>query len=409
MKLWVKILLAVLLGIIAGAILGPTAHVLKPIGTIFLRSVQMVIVPLVISSMVAGITGIHDPKKLGRVGLTTVIIYLCSTIIAISIGIGMAQLMGPGRGMNLHTESTLIVQATPGIDDLIVGLFPSNPIEAMATGNILQIIVFAVFLGIAINFAGARARPVSEFMESLAEVMYRLTSLVMEFSPIGVFAIMASVTGEFGLGVLTQLFWFLAIYIMACALHFSVVFVGLIRAHGLKMGSFIKGMGDAMVMAFSTCSSSATLPVALHCLQANLGVSKNIASFVMPLGISINMNGAAIFQGMAAIFAAQAFGIDLSWGQLLTIVVTAVMSAIGAAGVPGSGFIMLSLVFNSAGLPLEALALLFGIDRIREMFSTVLNITGDAVCAVVVAKREGELDESQYYHHELVELEGSEV
>ena len=406
MKLWVKILLAVLLGIIVGSIMGPSAQMLKPIGTIFLRSVQMVIVPLVLSSMIAGITGIHDPKKLGRVGLTTVTIYLCSTIIAISLGIGMALLMGPGKGMNLHTDTVPTSISAPGIEELIVGLFPSNPIEAMATGNILQIIVFAVFIGIAINFAGARARPVSEFMESLAEVMYRLTSLVMEFSPIGVFAIMASVTGEFGLAVLQQLFWFLAIYIMACSIHFGVVFVGLIRSHGLKMGPFLKGMSDALVMAFSTCSSSATLPVALHCLNANLGVSKNIASFVMPLGISINMNGAAIFQGMAAIFAAQAFSIDLSWQQLITIVVTAVMSAIGAAGVPGSGFIMLSLVFNSAGLPLEALGLLFGIDRVREMFSTVLNITGDAVCAVVVAKREGELDEYQYNHHELVELEG---
>ena len=394
---------------VVGAFMGPSALWLKPIGTIFLRSVQMVIVPLVISSMVTGITGIHDPKKLGRVGLTTVILYACSTIIAISIGIGIALLMGPGRGLNLHADFTLTTTAAPGIECINLGLFPSNPIEALATGNILEIIVFAIFLGVAINSIGPRARPVSEFMESLAEIMYRLTSIIMEFSPIGVFAIMASVTGEFGLGVLTKLFWFLMIYVAACSIHFGVVFVGLIRSHGLKIGPFIKGMGDAMVMAFSTCSSSATLPVALHCLQANLGVSKNIASFVMPLGISINMNGAAIFQGMAAIFAAQAFGIDLSWPQLLTIVITAVMSAIGAAGVPGSGFIMLSLVFKSAGLPLEALGLLFGIDRIREMFSTVLNITGDAVCAVVVAKREGELDERQYNHPELIELEGSEV
>ncbi len=409
MKLWVKILLAVLLGVIVGAIAGPSAQLLKPIGTVFLRSVQMVIVPLVISSMVAGVTGIHDPKKLGRVGLTTLVLYVGSTIVAISLGIGIAVLMGPGRGMHLDAAFTVSDLTSPGIGDLILGLFPSNPFEALATGNILQIIVFAIFLGIAINLAGARARPVSEFMEALAEVMYRLTSLIMEFSPIGVFAIMASVTGEFGLVVLTQLFWFLLIYVLACGIHFCVVFVGLIRAHGLKMRPFLQGMSEALVMAFSTCSSSATLPVALNCLQANLGVSKNIASFVMPLGISINMNGAAIFQGMAAIFAAQAFNIDLSWQQLLTIVITAVVSAIGAAGVPGSGFIMLSLVFNSAGLPLEALGLLFGIDRVREMFSTVLNITGDAVCAVVVAKREGALDENQYNHHELFELEGSEA
>ena len=214
----------------------------------------------------------------------------------------------------------------------------------------------------------------------------------------------------FGLAVLIQLFKFLMTYYIACIVQVVVVFCGMLwflaKLHPMP---FFRGMGDAIMMAFSTCSSSATLPVLMHCVQKNLGVSKNISSFMLPLGSTINMNGAAIFQGMSAVFIAQAYGIDLDWQSLLTIVVTATMAAVGAAGVPGSGFIMLTVVFTSVGLPIEGLALLAGIDRVREMVSTVLNVCGDAVTCVYVAKQEGELDERQYYHEDLVELEDSGI
>jgi Na+/H+-dicarboxylate symporter len=360
--------------------------------------------------MTVGITSIHDPQKLGRVGLKTLLMYLLTTIVAIVLGIGFAKIFKPGDHLNLTASGAIHIEEAPSISSILLSIIPSNPVASLAQGNILQIIVFALFLRISINFAGEKGRPLLEVLESLADVMYRLTSIIMEFSPIGVFAIMASVTGSFGISVLLPLAKFLGIYYIACFVHILVVFCGILAGPAkLSPMPFFKGMSDAIMVAFSTCSSSATLPVSMHCAQKNLGVSQNITSFVLPLGSTVNMNGAALFQGMSAVFISQAYGMDLGWQALLTIVVTAVLSAVGAAGIPGTGFIMLSVVFSSAGLPIEGLALLAGVDRMREMISTVLNILGDAVVAVFVAKQEGELDERQYNHEELVEFEGSDL
>lgn len=413
MKLWVKILIALVLGVITGGLIGPKAEYLKPIGDIFLSLINMIIVLLVLSSMTIGITSIHDPQKLGRVGLKTLLLYLSTTVIAIVSGILFAKLFNLGSGLELQSSlGTPVITRTPetqSLGQILLSIIPSNPVASLAEGNVLQIIVFAIFLGISINFAGERGRPLLEFMESLADVMFRLTSIVMEFSPYGVFAIMAWVAGSFGLSVLLPLLKFLLTYYLAAFIHLLVVFCGILWLAGLNPLPFFKGMGDAILMAFTTCSSSATLPVSMHCVQKNLGVSKNITGFVLPLGSTVNMNGAALFQGMSVVFVAQAYGIDLDIKNLLTIVVIGTLSAIGAAGIPGTGFIMLSVVFSSVGLPIEGLALLAGIDRLREMVSTVLNILGDAVCAVYVAKQEGELDERQYNHEELVEQEGSDA
>lgn len=410
MKLWIKILIAIGLGIVTGFIFGEKAEILKPIGDIFLRLINMIIVLLVLSSMTVGITSIHDPQKLGRVGIKTLVIYMSTTAIAVFLGLALGKLVQPGAGVNLVFSGEVMAQAPPGLSEIALSVIPANPIKSLADGNVLQIIVFALFLGISINFAGAKGRPLLEFLESLADVMYRLTSIVMEFSPIGVYAIMASVAGSFGMKVLVKLAGFLLTYYAACLIHVALIFLPILwflaRLHPWP---FFRGLGDAIMVAFSTCSSSAALPVTMHCVQQNLGVSKNITSFVLPLGSTVNMNGAAIFQGMSVMFIAQAYGIELDFASLLTIVVTATLSAVGAAGIPGSGFIMLSVVFSSVGLPIEGLALLAGIDRIREMGSTVMNIMGDAVCAIYIAKQEGELDERQYYHEELVELEGSDI
>lgn len=410
MKLWMKILIALVLGIVIGLVFGESAEVLKPIGDIFLRLINMIIVLLVLSSMTVGITSIHDPQKLGRVGLKTLFLYLITTVLAITIGLFIAKIFEPGSGLNLIRTGEIVVQKSPSLGHIILSVIPENPVRSLAERNMLQIIVFAIFLGISINFAGEKGRPLLEFLESLADVMYRLTSIVMEFSPIGVFAIMASVSGKFGVKVLIPLLKFLLTFYAACFIHILVVFCGLLWLFAkLHPWPFFRGMGDAIMFAFSTASSSATLPVSMHCVQENLGVSKNISSFVLPLGSTVNMNGAAIFQGMSVIFIAQAYGIDLDWHSIITIVVTATLSAIGAAGIPGSGFIMLSVAFTSVGLPIEGLGLLAGIDRIREMGSTVLNVLGDSVVAVYIAKQEGELDERQFYHEELVEIEGSDV
>lgn len=406
MKLWLKILIALTLGVMVGLWMGPSAEIFKPVGTLFLNLISMIIVFLVLSSMAVGITSIHDPAKLGRVGFKTLALYLITTLIAIGFGILFGKIFTPGVGLDLKTEKPIELVAPPSLSDMFFSIVPANPVAAMAEGNVMQIILFALFLGIAINFAGEKGKPLKHLLQSLADVMYRLTSIIMEFSPIGIFAIMASVTGSFGVAVLYPLLKFLTVYYFACAVHVLLVFCGILWGLAkLNPLPFFKGMGDAIMVAFSTCSSSATLPVSMHCTEKNLGVSKNITSFVLPLGTTINMNGAALFQGMSAVFVAQAYGIDLSLQALLTLVVTATLSAIGAAGIPGTGFIMLSVVFTSVGLPIEGLALLAGIDRVREMVSTVLNVLGDAVVAVYVAKQEGELDIAQYNHPELAELE----
>ena len=412
MKLWHKILLAMILGLGVGSFLGPRAEILKPVGTIFLQLVNMIIVLLVFSSMTVGITSIHDPKKLGRIGLKTLLLYGGTTVISVGIGLIIALYFQVGIGTELQFETTanFVFQQPESLGQMLLSIIPTNPVASLVSGNILQIIIFSLFLGIAINFAGEKGRPLLELMQSLAEVMYRVTSLVMELSPFGVFAIMAWIAGTFGLKALLPLGKFLLLYYFACILHVLIVFVGMLRLMAkLKPGPFFKGMGDAFMVAFSTASSSATLPVSLHCVQENLGVSKNISSFVLPLGTTINMNGTAIYQGMCAIFISQVYGINLDLYSLLTIVLTATLSAVGTAGIPGSGFIIMSAVLTSVGLPLEGLGLLAGIDRLRDMASSVLNIMGDAVVAITIAKQEGELDESRYYNERLVELEGSET
>lgn len=406
MKLWTKILIALILGLITGLILGPQAEILKPIGTAFLSLINMIIVLLVLSSMTVGITSIHDPKKLSKIGTKTILYYLATTVVAILIGLFFSKFFSLGDGLGFHFTGELKNQDTPTIGAILLSVIPSNPVASLAEGNVLQIIVFALFLGFAINFSGEKGKPLLQFLESLADVMYRLTSIIMEFSPIGVFALMAWVAGTFGVQVLYPLLKFLFVYYAACFIHVIFVYCGMLTMIArLNPLPFFKGMSDAIMLAFSTSSSTATLPVSMHCVQKNLGVSKNVTNFMLPLGSTVNMNGAAIFQGMAAVFVANAYGIVLDLPSLLTIVITGTLSSIGAAGIPGTGFIMLSVVFASVGLPIEGLALLAGIDRIREMGSTVLNVMGDAVCAVCIAKQEGEFDERQYYHEDLVEIE----
>lgn len=403
MKLWLKILIAIFLGTGVGFALGPNAEVLKPIGQVFLNLISMIIIPLVFASMTVGITSIHDPAKLSRIGLKTLFLYTITTIIAIIFGLAFAYYFKPGAGMGLALPAALELQDAPSVKDILLSIIPSNPLLAMVENNVLQVIVFAVFLGIAINFSGAKGKPLLAIIESIAEVMYRLTAIVMEFSPIGVFALMAWIAGTFGISALLPLLKFLMVYYFACIVHVLIVYCGMLKFLArVSPWPFFRGMGDAIMMAFSTCSSSATLPVALHCAQENLGISKNISNFMLPLGSTINMNGAALYQGMSAIFIAQAYGLELSLHAVLTIVITATLSSIGAAGIPGSSLIMLTVVLSSAGIPIEGLALLAGIDRVREMVSTVLNVLGDNVCAIYVAKQEEEFDEQRYYHEDVI-------
>ncbi len=413
MKLWMKILIGMFLGLLVGSFFGPKAEYLKPLGQVFLNLISMLIIPLIFSSMAVGITSIRDTRKLGRVGAKTLGLYLSTTAIAICIGLVFAYLLKPGYNVGFSSFKQAGQQVhgeVAGISELLLNIIPSNPFESFASGNIMQVIVFAVFLGLAIQFTHKKFEPLLNFLESVSEVMYSLTNIVMKFAPIGVFAIMASVAGTFGLSVLIPLAKLLGTIFIASFVQFFVLFtVILVFMCRLNPVHFFKGMIEAIVFAFSTSSSSATVPVTIHCAMHNLGVSKSIARFVIPLGSTINMNGTAIFQGIASVFIAQMYGIDLSLQSLIIIVVTATLSAIGTAGIPGAGFLILSMVLKSVGLPLEGLALIFAIDRLRDMVGTVVNIVGDAVVAVYIAKSEGELDVEQYQNPQILALENSEL
>jgi dicarboxylate/amino acid:cation (Na+ or H+) symporter, DAACS family len=403
MKLWAKIIIAIALGILTGFILGPKAEVLKPIGTLFLNLLNMLIVPLIFASMASGITNIPDTHKLGRVGGMTLVLYALTTLFAIVLGISLTLWLGIGESLHLAHHAPAEIKALPPLGDLLLSMIPKNPIKAFAEGNILQIIVFAAFFGTALNLVGQKAKAVTECVNALAQVMLKMTSYVMMISPIGVFALMAWACGSFGLDVLLPVGKFLSLYYAAAIIHIVVIFCGILWGIArLKPLPFFKSMAPVIACAASTCSSSASLPIALECSTERLGVSKPLANFVLPLGCSLNMNGSALFQAMGAVFMAQAYGIELEWQHLVTLTSTVILATLGTASIPGGGLLMLSIVFSSMGIPLEGIAILAGIDRLRDMATTILNITGDAVCAVVVAKQEGELNEAIYYQSGIV-------
>lgn len=403
MKLWLKILLALIFGIITGTIFGESVAGLKVLGTIFLGMINMLIVPLIFSSMIVGVAGIDSPKTLGRVGLRTLILFLFTTIISIIVGLFLADLTSPGLGVKIPSIaiSTNTQQPTQTLSEILTGLIPQNPIKSMAEGNIIHVIMFSIFLAVATSMSGKSNGPFLSAIQSLSDIMLSLTKIIMEFSPIGVFGIMAWMGATFGLKVLMPLFQFIMVYYFGCIALIGILYCPLLKFYGrLQPWPFFKGMGDAIILAFSTTSSSATLPATLHCTQKNLGVPKSISNFVLPLGSTINMNGTSMFQAMTVIFLTQVYGIELSLSELIIIVVTATLSAVGTAGVPGGALVMLAIVLAPLNIPLEGIAIIAGIDRLRDMIGTVFNIVGDALCSVLVAKAEGTLDENIYYHIE---------
>jgi Na+/H+-dicarboxylate symporter len=390
-KLWAKILIGFVLGAIVGLLVGPPAAALKPLGDLFIRLIKMLIVPLVFSSLVIGASSMGDVRKLGRVGAKTLAYYLATTAVAVTIGLILATLLHPGAGFQIPTE-TYKAKPLPSLVETLLNIIPTNPLGAMVSDNMLQIIAFALFMGVAIALIGDKGKPVHAFFDSLAEVMYKITGIVMEFAPIGVFALMAWVTATNGPDVLVPLAKVIFVVYLGCFLHAAVVYSSAVsifaRMNPLR---YFRGFFDASLVAFSTCSSSATLPVSLRCAQENLGVPKDIASFALPLGATINMDGTSIYQGVCALFIAEVYGISLGMPQYLTIILTATLASIGTAGVPGAGMIMLTMVLQAVGLPLDGILLIAGIDRVLDMARTCVNVTGDGAGAVVVAATEGEL------------------
>ena len=395
--LWQQILVGLALGVVVGMLFKSLALALAPVGALFLNAIKMLIVPLVFVSLVAGITAMSDSAKLGRISVKTIAIYLITTAFAVSIGLAFGTLFSPGEGMNMVASGSEEAKQAPSLVQILVGLVPTNPVTAFAEGNILQIIVFAIALGVSMNLIGEKAAPVVKLFDSLAEVFYKLTDLVMRFAPIGVFALIAGVVASHGIEVLLPLAGVIGVIYLASIAHMLLIYGGLIGGLArLSPLRFFRGIAPALAVAFSTSSSSGTLPVSIECARKNLGVSQGVAGFVLPVGATINMDGTAIYQGVLALFIAQAFGIDLNAGQYLMIILTATLASVGTAGVPGAGLIMLGLVLTSVGLPLEGVALIAGIDRILDMARTTVNVAGDLMTTTLVGSSEKELDREIY-------------
>ncbi|MES2820204.1 MAG: dicarboxylate/amino acid:cation symporter [Pseudomonadota bacterium] len=397
LPLWQQILIGLALGVATGMLFKQDALVLAPIGALFLNAIKMLIVPLVFVSLVAGITCMQDSAKLGRISVKTIAIYLITTAFAVSVGLFFGTLFTPGEGMNMVASASTEAKQAPSLVSILVGLVPSNPVTAFAEGNVLQIIVFAIALGVSMNLIGEKAAPAVKLFNSLAEVFYKLTDLIMRLAPYGVFALIAGVVGTHGVEVLLPLAGVIGVIYLASLTHMLLVYGGLLGLLArLSPLRFFQGIAPALAVAFSTSSSAGTLPVSIDCARKNLGVSEGVAGFVLPVGATINMDGTAIYQGVLALFIAQAFGIELNAGQYLMIILTATLASIGTAGVPGAGLIMLGLVLTAVGLPLEGVALIAGIDRILDMARTSVNVAGDLMTSALVGHSENELDRTVY-------------
>jgi Na+/H+-dicarboxylate symporter len=403
-KLTTKILLGLVAGVIVGLLLGSAPEIattyIKPIGGLFINLIKMIIVPLVLSSLIVGASSVGDINTLGRIGGKTIAYYLLTTAFAVTIGLLLGNFFQAGVGLEVPMSAEVTAKEAPSLIETLLNIVPRNPIKGLVDGNMLQIITFALFLGIgATTLPDEKAKPFINFFDSLAEVMYKITSIIMEFAPYGVFGLITPVVATNGPSVLIPLIKVVAAVYIGCILHASIVYSSAVKLIAkISPIKFFKGILPAAVTAFSTSSSSGTLPVTIKSVKENIGVSDKVSSFVLPLGATINMDGTALYQGVCALFVAQVYGIDLTMGQMATIVLTATLGSIGTAGVPGAGLIMLSIVLKSVGLPLEGIALIAGIDRVLDMARTSINVIGDASAATIVAATENELNISNQFN-----------
>ena len=367
------------------------------VGQIFVASLKLLVVPLVLVSLICGSSALGDSARMGPIAGKTIGFYLFTTGLAVSIALIVATAIGPGQGLSLVTDTEFTAKAAPALKDVIVNIFPTNPVKAMAEANMLQIIVFALLFGYAMSHAGEPGQRLAGFFRDAEAVVMRMVTILMEFAPYGVFALLARLFSSMGLGAILDLAGYFFTLAGLLVFHGFVVYPTLLRLlGGVSPSSLLQKMRPVWAFAFSTSSSGATIPVTLRTVEKRLGVHNSVAGFTVPLGATINMDGTAIMQGVATIFIAQVYGVDLSAGALFGVVLTAILASIGTAGVPGVGLITLALVLEQAGLPVEGIALIIGVDRLLDMLRTVINVTGDAVASVVVAKSEGQLDMDVY-------------
>jgi Na+/H+-dicarboxylate symporter len=368
------------------------------IGTLFIKALKMLVVPLVFISLVCGTASLSDPSKLGRLGGKAVGLYIATTAIAITLAIIFALLIQPGVGINLTSDASFAPKEAPSLVQVIIDMMPSNPVESMAQGNMLQIIVFAAFFGVALAMIkGASGERLRTFFDDLNEVIMRIVTIVMNLAPYGVFALMAKLAATTDIDTFKGLAWYFFLVLGVLFVHALVTYPIILKLlSGLNPLILLVKMRDTALFAFSTASSSATLPVTIETANKKLGVKNSVASFTLSLGSTINMDGTAIMQGVATVFIAQVYNIDLSLGDFIMVILTATLASIGTAGVPGVGLIMLSMVLIQVNLPVEGIALIMGVDRLLDMTRTAVNVTGDCVVSCIVAKSENELDESIY-------------
>ncbi|MEK5496002.1 cation:dicarboxylate symporter family transporter [Bacillus sp. FSL M8-0077] len=399
MKLATKIIIALIVGAITGLLLNIFApnvfkvldpYLFTPLGQIFLNLIKMLVVPIVFFSITLGVAGLGDPKKLGRIGAKSISYFLLTTTFAIIIAMSLALLIKPGSFGSFDTKGAEYKpQEAPSTTDTLLNIIPSNPVQSLVEGNMLQIIVFCVFLGLGIAVLGKKTEGLLRILEQGNELMMYLVGVVMKFAPYGTFGLIVTAIGSQGLDAIKAMGLYFTVVLVALLVHFFLTYGSTLAIFAKRNPfTFFKDFSPAMVVAFSTSSSSAVLPVSMETAQKKLKVPEPISSFVQPLGATINMDGTAIMQGVATIFIAQVFGVELTLIQMLTVVLTAVLASIGTAGVPGVGLIMLAMVLNSVGLPVEGIGLILGIDRLLDMARTVVNITGDAACAVIVTETE---------------------
>lgn len=409
-NLLVRILLGLILGAIVGLIFGPKIVLVSPLGDIFVRLLKMIVMPVVMFTLIVGAASIH-PARLGRVGVKSLVIYMITTACAVALGLIMGNIFSPGKGLELVGAASAFGKelSQPSLIDTLVNIVPKNPFSAFSSGNILPTIFFCIIFGIGVAFLRESeeervrdaANTVFKFFEGGAEVMYKVVNWILQYAPIGVFALIAVVFGKQGaeafgpLGIVT-----FSVY-LALVVHMALVYGGLLAIFRINPLQFFTRAKEATITAFVTRSSGGTLPVTLGVARDKMGISKGVYSFTLPLGATINMDGTAIYQGVCAIFVGFAIGSPLTFGQQMTVIMTAVLASIGTAGVPGAGAIMLLMVLNSVGLKVEpgttvamAYAMIFGIDALLDMGRTALNVTGDLAVTACVAKSEGEIDEA---------------
>jgi Na+/H+-dicarboxylate symporter len=367
-------------------------------GAIFLASLKLLVVPLVFVSLVCGTAALEDIAKLSRIGGKTLALYLLTTAIAISLALLAAIALRPGAGFDLQTDATFSVNEPPSLSQTFIDLFPTNPVQAMAEGNMLQIIVFSGLFGLALTLAREPGKRVLALFRDLNEVVLALVMVLMEIAPYGVFCLVAKVFAQQGFDAFGPLLAYFFVVLGVLLVHALASYSLMLRTFaGLSPLVFLRNLRAPLTLAFSTASSNATIPVTLETAEHRLGVDNSVASFTVPLGATINMDGTAIMQGVATAFIAQAYGIDLGLSDYLMVVLTATLASVGTAGVPGVGLIMLAMVLRQVNLPVEGIGLIIGVDRLLDMARTAVNVTGDAAVTCIVAKSEGRLDEEVFY------------